>query len=317
MDRKKIIFDTDIGGDSDDVVALDLFISAQRQGICSLLGVSCTSLIPEGFSCARAVLTSHGMEDVALCAMKPTRDYPHWYGRLVTQAFPRLARFEEKVPLPLPVLRRLIADNPGVILVVTGECTNLSELLKSPSDDISPLNGVELVRQNVSFISLMAGNFVHQNGILAEDPEYLPDGSIKPCPEWNVICNIPAAETVFSLCPVDLYVLPYEAGYQVISGKVLYERGPSCPDGFAFHTEERFRGGRDSWDPMAAYFALYGASPCFTVSSGGNITVDAQGITSFIPSPHGHHYIVQRALSKDEIGRAIDFEIAKLFDMQE
>lgn len=310
---RKILFDTDIGGDSDDVTALDLLISAHKRGLCRLLGVSCTSLIPEGFACARAVLESHGMGDLPLSAKAPQKIIPGWYGAAAAKAFSRLSRMEEPVSLPLPMLRRLIADHPGVVLVVVGDCSNLAELLQSPPDDISPLSGAELVKNNVSFVSLMGGSFTHQNGIIADPPEYRPDGSINPCTEYNIACDIQAAKTVFETCPVPLYVLPYEAGFGVLSGKIFLHQSQDHPESFIFHHEDRFRNGRDSWDPMAAFFAVWGLSPCFEVSPCGRVMMDDQGITTHVPCSGGMHYVLQRALTKEETAQKIDDEIAFLF----
>lgn len=310
MEPRKIIFDTDIGGDCDDVVALDLLISAHRQGLCNLVGVSCTSMAAEGAGCARAVLTYRGMGELPLSAAAERERNPSYYGVIVSGRFPELARMEIPFPEPVKSLRRLIVENPGVCIIVVGDSTNMANLLRSEPDEISPLSGVELVRENVSFFAVMAGSFSWQNGT-QDWGEKLADGSVKPHAEWNIICDRPAAAAFFEMVPVDVYVLPFEAGLPVLSGKVLADAGENCPDGLAIIAHGSANG-RASWDPMTALFAVWGAEPWLTVSESGRITVDSEGVTWFEACPDGKHYVLNRALPEAQITQKIDGEIAKL-----
>lgn len=310
MEPKKIIFDTDLGGDCDDVVALDLLISAHRQGLCKLVGISCTSIAAEGAGCTRAVLSYRGMEDVPISAAPERRKEPRWYGGAVSGRYPELARMDVPFPEPVGALRKLIAENPGVTVIVVGDATNVAKLLQSEPDAYSPLSGVELVRENVTAFAVMAGSFAYQDGT-QDWGEQGEDGKVQPHAEYNVICDIPAAAAFFELVPVDVYVLPFETGLGILSGKVLADAGEDCPDGLAILAHGS-RNGRDSWDPMTALFTVWGAEPWFTVSDGGKVTVDAQGVTHFAPCAGGRHFVLNRAIPGERIAADIDAEIAKI-----
>ena len=84
-----------------------------------------------------------------------------WYGEVVSKWYPELSCMDELFPDSVAELRRLIAENPGVTVVVVGNFYNVGALLQSAPDESSPLTGVELVRQNVSSFVLMAGSFAN------------------------------------------------------------------------------------------------------------------------------------------------------------
>lgn len=302
VEPKKIIFDTDIGGDCDDVVALDLLISAHQQGLCKLVGVSCTSFMAEGVGCARAILKTRGMEQVPLAAMKARDNAEHWYGTAVARAFPELARMELPAEAPVAALRRWIGENPGVTVVVVGDMTNVADLLTSGPDAVSPLTGVELVRQNVAAFAVMAGDFSHQL-----------DPALQPKPEWNVICNIPGACTFFELCPTDVFILPFEAGQDVLSGRILAQKAADRPDGLAIIAHGSGERGRSSWDPMTVLYTVWGEKPWFNLSKGGKVAVVPEnGVTTLEEYEGGRHFVLRNAVSNEEIGAFIDGEIEKI-----
>jgi len=313
MSIPKIIYDTDIGTDSDDVVALDLLISAHRQGLCELVGVTCSSLHPEGAPCARTILKYRGMGDLPLSAAPAKPADTIWYGEVVSKWYPELSCMDELFPDSVAELRRLIAENPGVTVVVVGNFYNVGALLQSAPDESSPLTGVELVRQNVSSFVLMAGSFVHQTGVdFRETPEYLPDGTVKPWAEYNVRCDVPAAQTFFELVPVNTYLLPFEAGYNVMSGKVLLKKGHGTPEALAMYAQAECLKGRHSWDPMTALYAVWGAEPWMICSAAGKVTVDESGVTDHTPCEDGKHFFLTRALPHEAVAAKIDEEVAKL-----
>ncbi|MEM9368928.1 MAG: hypothetical protein AAGD07_23295 [Planctomycetota bacterium] len=61
----------------------------------------------------------------------------------------------------IQVIRRVLtnAADRSIAIVQVGLASNLADLIESPADSISPLNGRELVRQKVRLTSVMAGAF--------------------------------------------------------------------------------------------------------------------------------------------------------------
>ena len=312
MEPRKVIFDTDIGADCDDVVALDLLISAHKQGLCELVGVSCTSMDLHGAGCARVVLAYRGMEQVPVYARPQRKDWPQYYGDVVSLAFPELAQMERPFPDSISGLRKMIRDNPGVCIVVVGDSTNMADLLRSEADDISPLNGVELVRQNVSFLAVMAGSFDWQENKQDWGHRYgTPEG--KTHAEYNVVCDIPACAVLVDLCPVEVYFLPFEAGVDCMTGRIIAAQGRECPDGLAIIAHESGETGRESWDPMTALFAVWGTGSWFALSQPGKIRVDETGVTHHVPCEKGKQFYLKLVAAPERIAETIEQELGKLF----
>ena len=69
---------------------------------------------------------------------------------------------------PVPVLRNALAaaQDGSVVISSVGFLTNLANLLTSPPDEISDLNGQDLVRQKVRLVAVMGGYYPEgKNGI--------------------------------------------------------------------------------------------------------------------------------------------------------
>lgn len=98
-------------------------------------------------------------------------------------------------------------------LVCIGPLNNISALLSSASDSVSPLNGRELVEKSVSRIAVMGGDF--RRGV--------------PEAEYNIKCNIAAAQLVAERCPVPLIYAGFEIGADVLTGKSLKTADETCP----------------------------------------------------------------------------------------
>src|SRR6202040_2738256 len=154
----RIIFDTDIGNDVDDVLALAMLHALETRGQCKLLGVTITKPdelagpfvnamntfygrpgIPIGFT--HAGLTN---EPSPFLPLVETRDgarlrYPHTLLR------------SSDAPAATRLLRTLLSREPdhSVVIIQVGYFSNLAALLDSQGDDVSPLAGRELVRQKI------------------------------------------------------------------------------------------------------------------------------------------------------------------------
>ncbi len=274
---KKIILDTDIGPDCDDCGALAILDRFHVSGRAELLGVThCTSDIygaytiksinrwfgidvPIGQTERQSFLDGGNMRKYTLPIGKTQRD---GFGE---------AKFEPAVPL----LRRLLAANTGVTLVFIGPLNNLAELLESLGDDISPLSGVELVKSSVDEIIIMGGNF--------KDPGI---------PEFNIQCDVHAAQTAVEKSPVPLVFCGFEAGERVMTGDSLL----CCPvdypvkQAYGYYTNGK---PRPSWDLVTVYYALTSDSPEWKVSGEVRVDFDDAGRTS-VEEGSGSVYVSHR-----------------------
>ncbi len=294
---KKIIFDTDIGEDCDDAGALSILDEAVKSGICELLGVTISTRNLYGAGTAFAINESNGVS----CPIGETdreplgqkgRSFEGNYGKGICDEFGD--KFAGKRPeYSVRLLRRLLAESDEkVSIVVVGSSINIAGLLESEKDDISELSGYELVKEKVEMISIMAGLFA---------PEKM-NGNIGP--EYNVMIDIPAAKKVFEEAPVPIVVSPFEEGYYVNTGKALIEKRNGSPAAECYRI---LTGGqpRCSWDPISAFYAVYGCEDILELSEAGKVSVDEKGITKFEPAPDGNARIIH-CRSFEETAKRID-----------
>lgn len=297
---KKIIFDTDIGGDCDDAGALAIIHSAVNNRKAELLAVTVSTRDPWAVACADAINRFYGnVVPMGLCDSAPLGDptmaeFLERYGKHIAENYdneylqsPVVCSLcgDAKAPeRAVSLMRRILAGNMGekITLVVVGSCLNLAALIESDGDEHSPLCGIELVKAQVDKVVLMGGLFAEN-----------------PTAEYNIKTDIPSAQTVFEKSPVPIYVSHFDVGLRVMSGGRMLEKAYSeAADGELLKNPaaESYRyhvgGKRHSWDPIAAFYAIYGACGAFSDERCGKVTVDNQGITIFAEG-EGDHILIE------------------------
>lgn len=293
---KKIIFDTDIGCDCDDVGALCLLLSAERRGECELAAVTLSSPYATAPTCAAAILAQYRREGMPMGSLCSPFDgyYPNAdvYSAGVAEAFPNKA---EPVSNAVMLIRALLAGSAEkMTLLATGPLPNISAFLRSEPDEISPLDGVTLAMLKLDEIVIMGGWF---------EPF---EGAEPPHPEFNIVMDKEGAKTVFALSPVPVTALPFEAGLQVYSGGEMVKKyGREKPSSLAYILHGSGEG-RDSWDPASALYAVYGCGGEFELTEPGKITVADDGITHFTPEQGGKHRYLRRIVSREALAASID-----------
>ena len=300
-----LILDTDMGNDIDDALALVMLHDFQRQGACQLLGVSICKDNPWAADYTRLVNARCGHAELPVGRIHdgPTPEDGN-YIRPVSQA---AGTARQPCEESTRFLRRLLAHQPreSVVLVSIGFFTNLTRLLNSPPDEISPLSGHELIARTVDFVCAMAGNFRSEPGV-----ESSPDiGN----PEFNVRTDSPSARHFIDHCPRPIVFSGFEVGASVLfSGseieKVLAKE-PSNPVAAAYAAYAPMPYDRPTWDQTAVLYAVYPDAQFFDISPSGSVHVDAEGHTDFRPKQGGRHrHLIlasaQRARVLDAITRS-------------
>ena len=214
LDAKKnapqlIIFDTDMGNDVDDVMALDLLYKYMDAGKVKLLAVMSNK---EGNGSERfldILNTWYGYPHLPIGVVRngAHRDDPSNYARTVTNKnelgeyhFKTTVKDVSKLPDAHELYRKILArqKDGSVIIISTGFSTNLARLLSTQGDQYSPLSGRELIARKVRYISVMAGCF---------------DGRANnQYSEYNVNNDIPACAQLYRECPVPIVTSPFEVG---------------------------------------------------------------------------------------------------------
>ena len=296
----RLIFDTDMGNDVDDALALGMIHSLESRGECELLAVTVTKDHQHSAPFIDAVNTWYGRPDIPIGVVKdgPTQHESRFTG-LATQRddgrlrYPHDLRDGREAPGATGLLRKVLAAQPdgSVVVVQVGFSTNLARLLESKADEHSPLSGRELVERKVKHLSIMAGSF---DGIPGHD-RYR---------EYNVIKDIPAAKALAEHWPTPIIYSGYEIGlsipYPSESIEQDYDYTDHHPLAEAYRLYMPPPHDRPTWDLTSVLWAVYPERGYFELSPPGRVTVHDDGFTSFEKRDGGPH----RYLIADEIQRA-------------
>ena len=183
----RLIFDTDMGNDIDDAVALAMIHALESRGEATLLAVTVTkdnrwaapfidvmdTFYGRGNIPIGVVHDGKTPEDSNMIRLPSERKRPD--GSFV---YPHRLIDGHDAPEAVGLLRRVLAreKDGAVVIVQVGFSTNLARLLDSKAD-------VALVKRKVRLLSLMGGAF--------------PAGK----PEYNIETDIPSAKKLFAEWP--------------------------------------------------------------------------------------------------------------------
>ena len=274
----RIVFDTDMGNDVDDALALAMLHALESRGEASILAVTITKDNRWAAPFVDLLDTFYGRPGIPIGIVRGGQTQEDgnytWVvagkrrpgGALV---YPRQVTPEHDVPDAQIVLRRTLAAQPdaSVVIVQTGFSTNLARLLDSPADAISPLAGRGLVERKVRLLVVMGGRFI--------DSEL----------EYNIMKDVPAAQKLFAAWPGPIAVSPWELGahanYPAVRLGHDFGYIPDHPLADAYRAYQKMPYDESLWDPTAALFAVRPDAGYFEVSAEGRISVDEKGVTTF------------------------------------
>lgn len=283
-----LIFDTDIGNDCDDVLAMGVMHSLQSRGHCRLIAVTITKDHEQCAAFTDAVNTFYGRGDIPIgvCHSGITPQQSRFTVLAAAtdngmDRFPHDLRSGKDAPDAVTVLRKALAAEAdgSVIIAQVGFSTNLANLLKSPADAISPMTGRELATKKVKLLSVMAGAFTPING-----KEHL---------EYNVVEDIPSAKILAAEWPTPIVYSGFEIGlaipYPAVSIERDYNYVPHHPLKESYVLYEPPPHNRPTWDLTSVLYAVFPDRGYFGVSAVGSVTVDDRGATIYAASENGLH----------------------------
>jgi purine nucleosidase len=306
-DAPGLIFDTDICGDCDDVLALGMIHALQSRGACKLLAVTVSVDNDLAAPFVDAVNTFYGRGDVPIGVVgKGGVVEKSKYLGLVEQKeqdgrhrYPHNLLSGKNAPPATQVLRKVLAAqaDQSVVIAQVGFSTNLARLLDSGPDGHSPLSGVELVKRKVKLLSLMAGAFQPIDG----NREYQ---------EYNVIRDIPSCRKLVESWPTAMVFSGFEIGialpYPATSIERDYGYVPHHPLADAYIHYIPPPHNRPTWDLTAVLFAVLGDRGYFDVSPRGRATIEKDGSCRFVKLPDGMHtYLILRPEQKLRVLEAL------------
>jgi hypothetical protein len=290
-----VIFDTDIGGDCDDVAALAMLHSLESRGRCRLLAVTVSSDDPQAAPFVDCVNTFYGRPDIPIGAAGPRGiKRPMRYLHLASVQDGEAVRYPHDLldgkdaPDAVALLRKTLAaaEDRSVVVIQVGFSTNLARLLDSPADAASPLPGLELVAKKVRLLELMAGAFAPINGNAAYG-------------EYNVINDRASAAAIATHWPTEAVWSGFEIGIALPdpSRSIVddYRNVPHHPVAESYRIVSPPPQDRPSWDLTSVLDGVLGDLGYFNRSPPGKVTVTDQGATLFTPDATGkHRYLILR-----------------------
>ncbi|HTN08080.1 nucleoside hydrolase [Agriterribacter sp.] len=279
-----VIFETDMGNDIDDALALDMLYKYADQKMVKLLAVSSNKNNPSSAVYLDIMNTWYGYPEIPVGKVVNGANSEHDavnYTRVVAAyqpAFKTTTKDTAAYPESVALYRRVLSEaaDHSVVIISVGFSTNLARLLHSAPDVHTDLNGKELVAKKVILLSVMAGNF---------------EG--KKMKEYNVVKDVPAARKLFKEWPTEIVVSPFEVGEQIRypATSILsdFNWAAHHPMVIAYKSYAKMPYDRQTWDLTAVLYAVEGAKNYFSFSERGTIEVITDASTAFTPNPTGKH----------------------------
>ncbi len=284
-----IIFDTDMGGDCDDVGALFVLHGAVERGEAKLLAtmgcISSVAIAP----CLDAINTWFGRAEIPLGTLKdPGFLVGPGYPAEIVKRFPHRLPVSADYPDALALYREILAAQPdgSVVIVAVGPLRNLANLLKADA---------ALVAKKVKWLHVMGGHY--------------PPHAKQNDAEYNFQKDPASAALVCAKWPTPI-LFNGEGGSTSSGRRVTYEMPEHNPLTMAYtaYPGVGFAGDRLSWDPVSCLVAVRGAAPWYEVVSQGRNVVDAAtGLNTWrAGGEHGHSYLVLKKGAKAAVETALE-----------
>lgn len=286
----KLIFDTDMGNDIDDAMALVMIHALERRGACKLLAVTSTKDHPKSAAFIDALNTVCGRPDVPIGAVRNgvTPELGKYLG-LADQTndrgellYPHDLRDGSAAPEAVALLRKILAAEPdgSVTLVQVGFFTNFSRLVQSKPDEHSPLDGPALIKQKVRQLVIMAGAFQ----TIRFNTRY---------GEYNVVKDVPSARLLADKWPSPIVWSGFEIGiaaaypWESVQRDYEHTQPHLIKEGYLAYVPQQPHD-RPTWDLTAALHAIYPDRGYFELSPAGEVRVDEKGHTDFTAKEKGN-----------------------------
>lgn len=289
--RPLVIYDTDMGPDVDDVLALAMLHAYQDQGRIELAAVTVSRNSEAGARYSDAVNTFYGHPDIPIGIYRADPTGFDDAGLFVSTAmsWPHTldgGRLPDGYKVQRQVLARAEAEGRDVMIIQTGFSGNTAQLLKSGGDEHSSRTGMELVVDTVSLLSIMAGST--DFGIV----------------EFNIERDIDSARYLIREWPTRLVLSPFELGnsihypYSSITADYGWVDRHPVREAYEFrdldwHQDAPPFYNMKSWDLTSVMYAVEPEANWFYVSEAGTVLVDESGKTTFTAGS-GRHYVLDR-----------------------
>ena len=294
----KIIFDTDMGPDYDDVGAITILHALAAKGECEILATMASDGYP--YIAPTIEVFNRYFQKPGIPIGVPDENAPkfscpnHWNDSLVVKYLPKM-KTNKDYPSSTEVYRKVLAaqNDQSVVIVTVGFISNLETLLKSGPDQYSKLSGRELVAKKVKNWVTMAGGF--------------PEGN-----EFNVNKHPKASMYVFQNWPTPILFSGFEIGVKIMTGNKVARQGTKgSPVQWAYQYclstyEKKPAINRNSWDHTAVLCAVRNPANYFYVIRNGTFICNVDGTNSWNADKNSNHSFLVHKYPYQTIATVLD-----------
>lgn len=262
--KPRIIFDTDIAEDCDDVGAMAVLHALADKDELEIIGMMVSMPVQYGAPALDVINTFYNRPDIPIGTLKNSQDSAgarnlDVYNKALALRFPNDLKDGNNAPNSVALYRQLLEnekDNSVVILTV-GPLTNLFHLMQSQPDAISTADGMDLIRKKVKLLITAGGR--------------LPQGS-----SYNFRLAPEKSEYVINNWPTEYWFVPNDLGDSVLTGREMIAHTTSDnPVHEAYRLYSLAHPGwqfRPSWDQMGVLIAARRESGLFKSDTSGSVT---------------------------------------------
>jgi len=281
-----VTFDTDMDGDFDDAVACTLLNDFMCQGECNIIAcnVNTHDAGKSSGAVVKAINTYYHHPDIPIGASYDPAEpvVGSAYTKPVHDKFDPDFPFDDKLPNGADVYRKALAAAPdhSVVMCSVGWMGNITALLKSAPDAISPLAGPDLVKQKVRKLVIMANTNPNDVYVIKNWPTPIL---------WST-----------------------DIGNYIYPGKSVASTADGNPLKFIFQVLKV--DSRQGWDPTAVWLSVRGESDgVYEVATGGywrvNVPPDQYG--TWINGPVTNHGMATVKMPSDKVLDLFNAELAR------
>ncbi|MEE9440199.1 MAG: nucleoside hydrolase [Saprospiraceae bacterium] len=302
--QQKIIFDTDFGGDADDLGALVMLHNYIDNDQCDLLAVMSWSDEEYAVAGIDAVNRFYNHPDIPIGTRKvPSDRIERCYGYAIASNFTHVLDNDSAMDAST-LYRKILAKskNKSVTIITVGPLKNIENLLNSKGDDISCMSGEKLVKKKVKEFVIMGGKYPNVKW------------------EWNFSGGMEGVtKNVIEKLKTPITFVGAELGEVIKTGAIFNNIDQNTPlyKGFMHFSEyapwmkEKFAGeilDNATFDQLAVLYAVEnGEGKYWQKIEGSYCKADNNGGNDWIKKKKSNHSYLKFVMKKSNIENHIEY----------
>ena len=312
MAQPKIIFDTDIGGDADDLGAIAMLHNYVSRGDCELLAIMSWTTDLYAVPAIDALNRFYKHPDIPIGTRKdPTYTNNDNYNKIIADNFPNKLTYND-VPDAVELYRKILstANDKSITIITVGPLMNIQRLIQSGADKYSALSGSELIKRKVKEFVIMGGQ--HPKG----DNEWNFNGGMPGVTKF-VLSNLVDIPVIFS---------GYEIGVRIKTGATFNDIDKNTPlyKGFMYFSEHaswmkgQFKGkilNNSTYDQTTILYVVQGGVGVFWEKITGSFCeAGDNGDNVWVKKENSNHSYLKLIESPENMAKLIEAITLNRFD---